>query len=95
MPCFFMFGTYSSESMKQISGERTNQARQLVQDLGGRVKAMYALLGEYDLVFIVEFPNMTDAMRASVVLGHSSGITFSTSAAMPVEEFDEMIGEPD
>ena len=65
------------------------------QWISGRVRDMYALLGEYDLVFIVDFPNMTDAMRASVVLGHSSGITFSTSAAIPVEEFDQIVGETD
>lgn len=93
MACFFMFGTYSSESIKRISGERTKQARQIVEDLGGRVKEMYALLGQYDLVFIVEFPNMTDAMKASVALGHLTNITFSTSAAMPVEEFDKIVGQ--
>jgi uncharacterized protein with GYD domain len=82
--------------MKQISDDRTKQTRQLIEDLGGRVKDMYALLGEYDLVFIVDFPNMTNAMKASVALGHLTGINFSTSAAIPVEEFDELMGhKPD
>lgn len=94
MACFFMFGNYCSKSMKQISGERTKQARQLVEDMGGRMKEMYALLGEYDLVFIVEFPTMTDAMKASVALTHLTDISFSTSAAMPVEEFDNLVRQP-
>ena len=65
MSTFFMFGRYSSDAVKYISGQRTEEARKVVEDLGGEVQEIYALLGEYDLVFIVRFPNMTDAMKAA------------------------------
>lgn len=94
MACFFMFGSYSTESIKQISGERTRTVCKFIEDAGGRVKEIYALLGEYDLVFIVELPNMTDAMKASIALGQATGISFNTSAAIPVEEFDQMVEQP-
>ena len=92
MSMFFMFGKYSSDSVKHISGQRTEETRKVIEELGGQVREIYALLGEYDLVLIVQFPNMTDAMKAAVMLGRQTGISFSTAAAIPVQEFDELMG---
>lgn len=93
MPTFFMFGKYSSEAVKEISAERTRKVISLVEKLGGKVNSMYALLGEYDLVFIVDFPGTQEAMKASVGLTKLTGISFSTSPAVTVEHFDKMIAE--
>jgi uncharacterized protein with GYD domain len=89
---FFMFGRYSSGAAGKISAERTKQARKLVEDLGGRIKDIYALLGEYDVVVIAELPRMAEAMRASVALKKLTDISFFTVAAMPIDEFDELFG---
>ncbi len=88
---FFMFGKYSSDAVKAISAARTEHAKRVIEQLGGQVKAIYALLGQYDLVLIVQLPTMTDAMRAALQLGRLTGISFSTAAAMPVEEFDDLV----
>jgi len=65
----------------------------VVEELGGKIKAIYALLGEYDLVIIAELPRMAEAMQASMALKRLTDISFFTTAAMPVEEFDQMVGE--
>lgn len=93
MATFFMFGRYSKDALEKVSVERTRQAHQLIEKLGGKIKAIYALLGEYDLVIIVELPRMAEAMRASIALKRATDISFFTTAAMPVEEFDQMVGE--
>jgi uncharacterized protein with GYD domain len=93
MATFFMFGRYSKEALERVSVERTRQAHQTIERFGGTIKAIYALLGEYDLVAIVELPRMADAMRASVALKRATGISFFTTAALPVEEFDQLLGE--
>lgn len=90
---FFMFGKYSSEAMGEINAKRTAAARDLIKKLGGSIKAMYALLGQHDLVLIVELPTMTDAMKAAVALGRETGISFATSPAVPVAEFDKLMVE--
>jgi len=59
----------------------------------GEVKSMYALLGEKDLVFIVTFPDVTQAMKASVALSKLTGISFTTLPAVTVEEFDKMMND--
>lgn len=90
MATFFMFGKYSSEAARKISAERTEKARAVVAKLGGEVKDIYVLLGEYDLVIIAELPRMAEAMQASIALKRLTDISFFTAAALPVEEFDEM-----
>jgi uncharacterized protein with GYD domain len=92
MATFFMFGKYSSGAVRKISAERTAKARQLIESLGGRIKDIYALLGEHDVVVIAELPNMAEAMKASVTLKELTDISFFTVAAMPIEEFDKLFG---
>jgi uncharacterized protein with GYD domain len=92
METFFMFGKYSSESMKQISRERTREVLEIVAQHDGDIKDMYALLGAYDLILIAQFPDMKRALKASVDITRATGITFSTLPAIPVAEFDELVG---
>jgi len=93
MATFFMFGNYSSEAVKGISAERTDSAVSLIKKFGGEVNSMYALLGEKDLALIVDFPGIEQAMKASIALGKSTGISFTTAPAVTVEKFDKMIAE--
>lgn len=93
MPIFLMFGRYSSEAIKGISSERTDQAVALIKEKGGHIKSMYAVLGEHDLVFTVDFPDAEKAMAASVELRRLTGITFTTSPVVEVEKFDRLMGE--
>ena len=93
MATFFMFGKYSSEAVKKITSKRTKDTVKLLKKFKGEVKSMYALLGENDLVFIVTFPDVTQAMKASVALNKLTGISFTTLPAVTVEEFDKMMND--
>lgn len=93
MSTFVMMGKYSSEAVKGISAERTGKVVDLVKKCGGKVSSMYALLGEHDLVLILDLPGTQEAMKASIALSQLTGISFSTAAAVPVEDFDRMIAE--
>ncbi len=75
-----------------MSPERAAKAGQLIQELGGQLKAIYAVLGNYDVIMLVEMPNMTAAMQASIALKRLTGISFSTAAAVPVEGLDKIPG---
>jgi uncharacterized protein with GYD domain len=91
MTTYFMFGKYSHDSIKQISAKRTNDAAAVIGKNGGKLIAGYALLGEHDLVLIVEFPSPEQAMKTSVTLAKQLGISFSTSPAVSVEDFDKLV----
>ncbi len=90
MATFFMFGRYSSQAAQAISAERTEKARKLIEDLGGTVRDIYVLMGEYDVVIIAELPRMAEAMQASIALKRLTDISFFTTAAMPIDEFDKL-----
>jgi len=40
----------------------------------------------------VDFPGVAEAMKASVALAKLTGIGFTTSPAVPIEEFDKLVG---
>jgi uncharacterized protein with GYD domain len=86
-----MFGKFSIGAMKEISAERTKRATVVVESHGGKIKALYALLGETDVLAIVDFPGLTEAMKASVELTKLLGISFTTAPAVTVEEFDKLM----
>ena len=93
MATFVMFGNYSFEGMEEMSAQRTEKADKLIKKFGGELKAMYALLGETDLVAIVDFPGTEQAMQASVALAKLTGIQFTTAPAVSVEVFDQLMAE--
>ncbi len=90
MPTYFLFGAYTAEAMRGISRERTERVQEEIRRGGGEVRAMYALLGDRDVCLIVDLPDSEHAVRLSVRLTRLTGIGFSTSRAMPIEEFDRL-----
>ncbi|MGC9349363.1 MAG: GYD domain-containing protein [Anaerolineae bacterium] len=93
MATYLMFGRYSLDAVKEISAERTDKATALIKEHGGEFKSGYALLGENDLLLIVDLPDLEQAMKLSVALTKLLGISFSTSPAVTVEDFDRMMEE--
>ena len=93
MPIFLMFGKYSSEALKGISPERTDRAVELIRKNGGKIVSMYAVLGEHDLVFTLDFPDGERALATSVALNKMTGISFTTSPVVEVEKFDKLMTE--
>ena len=91
MTTYFMFGKYSPEALKGISSERTKKANDIILKLGGEIVAQYALLGDKDLVFIVNLPGVEEAIQASASLYKLTGISFSSLPAITVEKFDKIL----
>ena len=92
MAKFVMLGKYSSEAIKGIAADRTKRGIEIIEKSGGKVNSIFALLGNYDLLFVADFPGIAEAMKASVALTKLTGIGFTTSPAMSVEEFDKVVG---
>jgi uncharacterized protein with GYD domain len=91
MQTFFMFGKYSATSLEKISGERTKKAISLVKSNGGEIKSIYALLGNTDLVIIVDLPGIEAAMKVAVAMAKATGIAFVTAPAVEVDQFDKLL----
>jgi uncharacterized protein with GYD domain len=88
-----MLGKYSREGIQDVSADRTRQVGEFVEKLGGKVEAIFAVLGKYDLVLRLQLPDTAKAMKASIELGKLTGISFTTLPALSVEEFDRLAGD--
>ncbi len=92
MGTYLLFGTYSAKSVKDISAARTDAATKVIQDHGGTYHSGYALLGEKDLVLIVDLPDTERAMQTSIALTKLLGISFSSMPAVSIADFDRLMG---
>ena len=92
MATYVLFGKYTQDSIKEISAKRTEKAEALIKKNGGAVKAGYALLGDVDLVLVVDMPDSEKAMKTSVALSQLLGISFTTSPAVSMKKFDKLMG---
>ena len=92
MATYLMFGEYSIDAVKSVSARRTDQAIALIKQNGGEYKGGYAMLGDIDLVLIVDLPDTESAMKTSKDLSRKTGISFTTAPAVSVAEFDKLMG---
>jgi uncharacterized protein with GYD domain len=86
-----MFGKYTRDSLKNVSEQRTKKAVKIIEKHGGKVVSMYAVMGEHDLVFTLDFPDVDKSLSASMALNLLTGISFSTSPVVDVEKFDHLM----
>jgi uncharacterized protein with GYD domain len=91
MATYLMFGKYSVDALGKISAARTKSATSLIKENGGDIKSGYALLGDKDLVLVVDFPGPENVMKVSVALAKQLGIAFTTTPALSIEDFDKLI----
>jgi uncharacterized protein with GYD domain len=89
---FIMFGTYSEDAINAVSAERTEKSNEIIDNNGGTVKSIHALLGDTDLVIVADFPGNEEAMKASVELTRFTGISFVTCPSVSANRFDEIVG---
>jgi uncharacterized protein with GYD domain len=91
MKTYIMLGKYTAEAIKEIRPERTTKAINIIEKLGGKVKGIYAILGDYDVIMMIEGPDLDKMVKISVDLHILTGIHFSTFPAMPMDYFDTLI----
>ena len=93
MQTYYMLGKYSTLGVKHISAVRSENCIKMLEELGGEIILLDALLGEYDLAIIARFPNNAAALKASLALEKLTELTLKTMPAISVAEFDQLAME--
>ena len=79
MPHFLVKGNYTAEGSKGLLGEggssRIDQARSLIESLGGNLECMYFSYGEDDIVGICEMPDSASAAAVSLTVSSTGAVT--------------------
>jgi len=69
--------------------ERIEEVNREIENMGAKVLAQYAILGQYDFITILDAPNNEAIARISIEMGSRGTVQIITLPAIPVEEFIE------
>jgi uncharacterized protein with GYD domain len=88
MPTYVMLTNLTAEGVRTLKNNpgRVAEVNKEVEQIGARVLAQYATLGQYDFVTVVEAPDEKTMAKVSVELGSRGTMTSQTLAAIPAGE---------
>jgi uncharacterized protein with GYD domain len=88
MALFVMLTNLTPDGVKTLKSNpnRVGEVNKEVEQIGAKVVAQYATLGQYDFVTIVEAPDEKMMAKVSVELGSRGTMSSQTMAAMPSDE---------
>jgi uncharacterized protein with GYD domain len=72
---------------------RIDAARKVYKALGAELKALYLVMGRYDIVALVEAPDDTVAAKAALALGSKGNVSSETLRAFSEEEFRKIVAD--
>jgi uncharacterized protein with GYD domain len=83
----------TEQGVKDIKNSpgRIEAARKGIQGSGGKMIAMYSVMGEYDYVAIVEYPNDEAGMAFLMTLGSMGNVRTKTLKAFTEKEFADIV----
>ena len=85
----------TAEGAKNVktSGEAIQEASNWIGKSGGKVLAAYALQGNYDFLWITEFPEERGAWKSLVSTALQGRVSTETMTAIPIERFLEYVAQ--
>ncbi len=89
MPLYVTLWKYTRDGMVDIkkTGQRYGQVQKIIKDSGGKLVSIYGLVGEYDVLTIMDMPD--EKVLASTVLKICSKgrIGSQSMTAIPIDDF--------
>ena len=89
MAIYLMLTSLTDEGRKTIKEkpERIKEVNKEVENMGVKILAQYALLGQYDFANILEAPGNEAVARVAVELGSRGTLQTMTVPAMTLDDF--------
>ncbi len=93
MPHYVCLLKYTEGGMRAIKGSpnRLQNLKKLVKDLGGKLKHFYLLMGEYDIILLLEMPNDQAMATFSMSLSSGGSVRATSLKAFTEDEFEQII----
>ena len=97
MAKFLVQATYSAEGLRGLQKEkasgRQDAVRRAVEALSGKVEHMYFSLGDYDVVLIVDLPDIVAGTALAVAVSASGLVRTRTTPLLSIEEADRALSK--
>ena len=93
MPTYVMLTNLTADGIRTLKNNpgRVAEVNQEVEQIGAKVVAQYATLGQYDFVTVIEAPDEKTMAKVSVELGSRGTMTSQTLSAIPAGDFADSI----
>ena len=93
MPTYVMLTNLTADGVRTLKNNpgRVAEVNNEVEQIGAKVVAQYATLGQYDFVTVVEAPDDQTMAKISVELGSRGTMTSQTMSAIPATEFGDSL----
>ena len=93
MPTYVTLMTWTEQGVRDVNAtvDRSEQARQAIQQMGGRMSTIYWTQGSYDLVAISEFPDEETAAAFMLSLGKLGNLRSETLRAFSADEMRRIL----
>lgn len=93
MPTYISLMTYTDKGIRAVreSPRRLDQAKSLLEEMGGTFRHFYMTLGIYDLVLVYEAPDDAISARFQLLLGAQGNVRTATVKAFPEGAYREII----
>ncbi len=94
MPYYVTLAKYTDQGIRNVkdSPKRADAFEAAIKANGGTLKDLYLVLGEYDLVAVIELPNDETAAKLSLATASLGNVRTTTLRAFNREEFRKIIG---
>ncbi len=93
MPTYVMLTNLTADGVRTLKNNpgRVAEVNREVEQIGARVVAQYATLGQYDFVTIVEAPDEKTMAKVSIELGSRGTMSSQTLTALPSDQLAEAL----
>jgi uncharacterized protein with GYD domain len=92
MPNFIRLTTFTSEGAKdmKIFPQRRKEFLAAAQKLNIKVVSEYAIAGRYDIITILDAPDLAAVLKLSAMMGSTGRTRSETLSAVPADEFEKI-----
>jgi uncharacterized protein with GYD domain len=70
---------------------RLDAAKQAAKAMGGEIKAVYLVMGQYDMIIVAEAPNDDTVAKYTLALGMQGNVRTQTLKAFTEDEYRKII----
>lgn len=93
MPTYVMLTNLTADGIRTLKNNpgRVAEVNKEVEQIGAKVLAQYATLGQYDFVTVIEAPDEQTMAKVSVELGSRGTMTSQTLTALPSDQLADLL----
>ncbi|WP_119269122.1 GYD domain-containing protein [Taklimakanibacter deserti] len=95
MPAFIILSSFTDQGVRAVKDttKRAEKFKELAKQHGATVKDLYWTLGQYDVVAIVDAPDVTSMTALGLTLGMAGNVRTQTLPAFSADDMAKVLAK--